>query len=65
VSAPWVKDEMKSVDLRDKRLNKRLESVLSQLSGHPTASIPAACGGDAEMAAAYPGYFIRPSTEHT
>jgi hypothetical protein len=46
-------DEMKSVDLRDKRLNKRLQHVLSQLSRQPTASIPAACGGYAEMAAAY------------
>jgi hypothetical protein len=44
---------MKSVDLKDKRLNERLQHVLSQLSGHPTASIPAACGGYAEMTAAY------------
>jgi hypothetical protein len=51
--APWVLDEMKSVDLGDKRLNKRLRLVLSQFSGHPTASIPAACGGYAEMTAAY------------
>jgi transposase-like protein/transposase Tn5 family protein/DDE family transposase len=51
--APWVMDEMKSVDLRDQRLNKRLQHVLSQLSGQPTASIPAACGGYAEMTAAY------------
>jgi Transposase Tn5 dimerisation domain/Transposase DNA-binding len=46
-------DEMKSVDLGDKRLNTRLRQVLSQLSAHPTASIPAACGGHAEMTAAY------------
>ena len=51
--APWVIDEMKSVDLSDKRLNARLQHVLSQLSRHPTASIPAACGGYAETAAAY------------
>jgi hypothetical protein len=50
---PWVIDEMKDVDLKDKRLNSRLAEVLSQLGGHPTASIPAACGGYAEMAAAY------------
>jgi len=43
--APWVTDEMKTVDLKDKRLNDRLGEVLSQLGGHPTASIPAACGG--------------------
>src|SRR3954462_5977972 len=44
---------MKSVDLKDKRLNRRVQRVLSHLAGHPTASIPAACGGHAEMTAAY------------
>jgi hypothetical protein len=51
--APWVVDEMKTADLNDKRLDDRLRTVLSQLAAHPTASIPAACGGRAEMAAAY------------
>jgi hypothetical protein len=51
--APWVMDELKTVDLHDKRLNRRLGKVLSQLSVRPTASIPAACGGLAEMMAAY------------
>ena len=50
---PWVLDEMKTADLKDKRLNNRLSEVLSQLGGHPTASIPAACGGHTEMTAAY------------
>ncbi len=50
--APWVMEEMKSVDLGDQRLNRRLQHVLSQLAGQPTASIPAACGGYAEMTAA-------------
>ena len=27
--APWVVDEMRSVDLKDKRLNKRVQIVLS------------------------------------
>jgi hypothetical protein len=53
VLAPWVVDEMKSVDLKDKRLNARVQLILSQLAGQPTASIPAACGGHAEMTAAY------------
>jgi hypothetical protein len=44
---------MRTVNLRDKRLNARLTKVLSQLSQAPTASIPAACGGRAEMTAAY------------
>jgi hypothetical protein len=51
--APWVIEEMKTADLKDKRLNERVAEVLSALAGHPTASIPAACGGRAEMAAAY------------
>ena len=51
--APWVIEEMKDVDLQDKRLNSRLAVILDQLGGHPTASIPAACGGYAEMMAAY------------
>jgi hypothetical protein len=51
--APWVMDEMKSADLHDERLNRRLMQILSQLSGQPRASIPAACGGHAEMTAAY------------
>lgn len=50
---PWVMDEMQTVKLQDKRLEARLRSVLSQLAGRPTASIPAACGGHAEMTAAY------------
>src|SRR6185369_10495256 len=49
----WVKEEMQTVELQDKRLNARLAEVLNQLSQHPTASIPAACGGYAETAAAY------------
>jgi len=51
--APWVVNEMARVDLKDKRLDNRLCEVLSQLGAHPTASIPAACGGHAEMTAAY------------
>lgn len=49
----WVLEEMETVDLNDKRLDKRLMEVLSQLAANPTLSIPAACGGRAEMVAAY------------
>ena len=49
----WVVEEMKTAKLNDARLNKRLKMLLSQLSERPTASIPAACGGHAEMTAAY------------
>jgi hypothetical protein len=51
--APWIMEEMKTADLGDRRLNDRLREVLAQLASRPTASIPAACGGRAEMEAAY------------
>jgi hypothetical protein len=51
--APWVIDEMKTADLKDKRLDARLREVLSQLGSRPVVSIPAACGGHAETTAAY------------
>lgn len=51
--APWVREEMKTADLNDERLNRRLNALLGQLAARPTASIPAACGGYAEMTAAY------------
>jgi Transposase Tn5 dimerisation domain/Transposase DNA-binding/Transposase DDE domain len=51
--APWEVEELRTVALNDKRLNKRLRILLKQLADHPTASIPAACGGYAETAAAY------------
>lgn len=49
----WVLEEMRTIDLKDKRTNARLNEVLTQLSERPTASIPTACGGHAEMTAAY------------
>jgi len=51
--APWVMDEVKTANLKDKRLNERFAEVLSQLATQPTLSIPAACGGRDEMVAAY------------
>ena len=51
--APWVQEEMQHTDLQDKRLNRRLEQILSNLGDRPTLSIPAACGGHKEMTAAY------------
>jgi hypothetical protein len=50
---PWVVEEMRSVDLHDKRLDERLRTVLSMLADRPAASIPEACGGRTEMTAAY------------
>lgn len=51
--APWVQEEMATAHLQDQRLNRRLRKVLSDLGDRPAASIPAACGGHAEMTAAY------------
>ena len=51
--ASWVMHEMETVHLNDRRLNARLVEVLSQLADQPAASIPTACGGHAEMTAAY------------
>jgi hypothetical protein len=53
MASSWVVNELRTMDLKDKRLNRRMIEVLSQLGEHPTASIPAACGGHAEMTAAY------------
>ena len=49
----WIMEEMQSADLRDKRLERRLNSLLDSLSKSSTASIPAACNDRAEMVAAY------------
>jgi len=51
--AAWAREEMQNAELEDRRLNKRLIQVLSDLGERPNASIPVACGGYAEMAAAY------------
>ena len=51
--APWAQEEMATAQLQDQRLNRRLRKVLSDLGDRPAASIPAACGGHAEMTAAY------------
>src|SRR5260370_12711927 len=51
--AAWVSEEVANVRFGDKRLDRRLQHVLSDLSDRPTASIPAACGGHNELTAAY------------
>lgn len=50
---PSLMEEMKGLDLGDKRRNERAKQVLAALAAHPNASIPAACGGYKETAAAY------------
>lgn len=49
----WAQDEMAAANLEDKRLDDRLTQIISDLGNRSTASIPAACGGYAEMKAAY------------
>src|SRR3954454_13041836 len=51
--APWAQEEMATADLGDERLDSRVVTVLSALGSRPNLSIPAACGGRAEMKAAY------------
>src|SRR5665213_3340558 len=50
---PWVVEELAGTDLGDARLDKRLPLILDRLSRKPSVSIPAACRGGAEVAAAY------------
>jgi hypothetical protein len=49
----WAAEEFKSIDLGDKRLDKRAIRLAERLAEKPTASIPGACGGWAETQAAY------------
>ena len=49
----WALEEVKTADLGDSRLNKRMAIVLEQLGQHPQLSIPTACGGWTETVGAY------------
>lgn len=49
----WAAEEFATVELGDKRLNSRLVKLAEQLAAKPTASIPGACGGWGDTAAAY------------
>ena len=49
----WIEAETKGADFGDERLNRRYQVLLDCLSDKPTLSIPAACRGEAETAAAY------------
>ena len=51
--APWAKEETATVDFGDERLDQRAVTLLSALGNRPNLSIPAACGGRAEMEGAY------------
>ena len=49
----WAAEEFATVDLGDKRLNKRLVKVVQQWADKPSQSIPAAAGGWGDTAAVY------------
>lgn len=49
----WATEEFGTIDLGDKRLNKRAAVLVERLAEQPTASIPTACRGWAETQAAY------------
>lgn len=49
----WAEEEMQAADFGDVRLNRRASQVLDAMGNRPNLSIPAACGGRAEMHAAY------------
>ena len=49
----WAAEEFATVDLGDKRLNKRLVKVAQQWADKPSQSIPTASGGWGDTAAAY------------
>ena len=49
----WAAEEFATAELGDKRLNSRLVKLAEQLAAKPTASIPGACGGWGDTAAAY------------
>jgi hypothetical protein len=49
----WVETEMETLDLGDPRRNQRVKRMIAQFSANPEASIPKACGNQADTKAAY------------
>jgi hypothetical protein len=49
----WISGELQTATLGDRRLDQRFAIVLDHLSSKPNESIPAACGGWADIQAAY------------
>lgn len=49
----WAQEELLHANLGDRRLNKRLVSLLRDFYAHPQASIPEACQSRAKTKAAY------------
>ena len=53
MAAEWSKEELKTADLGDRRLNERFEAILGAFADRPNASIPATLCGRTELDAAY------------
>ena len=53
VLSAWVTQELAAVSLGDRRLDRRLHTLVEQFAQQPTASIPQACGSWAPAKAAY------------
>jgi hypothetical protein len=49
----WIAREFKQVDLKDRRLNRRLQQIVSDFSQNPQATIPQAAGSWARTKGAY------------
>lgn len=49
----WIVDELRTVDLGDERLDRRLGILVDQLSSQPSQSIPVACAERKDTVAAY------------
>lgn len=49
----WIEHELETLELGDKRLNKRCKVVLDRLSDKPSVSIPAACKDWADTMGTY------------
>ncbi|MEF8717673.1 MAG: transposase [Candidatus Accumulibacter necessarius] len=49
----WAAEELKEIDLGDRRLNKRAIALLDTLGAKPTMSTPSACSGWSETIAGY------------
>jgi len=49
----WAKEETKTANFGDERLNQRFSIILEKLGDKPQLSIPAACNGWSETLAAY------------
>lgn len=59
----WAESEFSTVDLGDKRRRERLIQLATTLGDQPSASLPEACQGEAELKAAY-RFFDNPANEH-